>query len=260
MKWLALVAAAALAGTAAASARISPSDFSHFGFRQHPGAQLPLDAALRDETGRPFKLGSAFGQKPAILVLEYLRCPNLCGLVLGRVVAEMKSDGLRPGSDVEFVAISIDPREKPADGMAARSDYMARLGTTSLAGWHFLTGDAAEAKRVASAVGFPYEYDASIDQYAHPAGFVVATPDGRIAQYFLGFQSKAGELRAAVKDASKGQTKPPAYPLLSLCLGYDPQPGSVQAAVLGIVRWVSLGLLAALLAMIVLLVRKSRPA
>lgn len=237
-----VIAALVLLAGAPAEGSIQPSQFADFAFHQHPGAQLPLDATLRDESGRAVPLGTYFGGKPVVLIMEYLRCPNLCGLELGRIVAEMKEQHLEPGRDLQFVAVSIDPREKPSDGLAARADYMARLGSRSAAGWHFLTGDAGQVKRVAGAIGFPYEYDSSIDQYAHPAGFVVATPDGRIAQYILGFQSKAGELRSAVRSAAAGTTQPAAYPLLCLCLGYDPQPGTVQAAVLGIVRWVSIAL------------------
>jgi protein SCO1/2 len=254
------IAALALVAGAPASARIPPTQFADFAFRQHPGAQIPLDAVLRDESGQPVRLGQYFGHQPAVVILEYLRCPNLCGLVLGSTVARMKAQDLQPGRDLQFIAISIDPRESPADGAQARRSYMARLGTTSTAGWHFLTGDPAQVRRVADAVGFPYRYDRSLAQYAHPAGFVVATPDGRIAQYFLGFDQKLGQLRAAIASAATGETKPAAYPLLCLCLGYDPQPGTVQAAVLGIVRWASIAIALASILAIFLLGRGRRPA
>lgn len=258
MSFRLLIALGVLVAAGPAGANIQPSQFADFAFRQHPGAGLPLDAQLRNEAGQPVRLGSYFGTRPVIVVMEYLRCPNLCGLVLGKATAEMKQQKLEPGRDLEFVAISIDPREKPADGLAARSDYMGRLGSTSTAGWHFLTGDPRQVRRVADTIGFPYKYDPSLDQYAHPAGFVVATPDGRIAQYILGFQAKPGQLRAAVESAAKGATKPAAYPLLCLCLGYDPQPGTVQAAVLGIVRWSSIAVALASLLAVAFLVRRRR--
>jgi protein SCO1/2 len=251
-----LLAVLALLAAGQAQAIIQPSQFASFAFKQHPGAKLPFDATLRDEEGQPVRLGSYFGSKPAVVIMEYLRCPNLCGLVLGQITAQMKQQKLAPGRDLQFVAISIDPKEKPSDGLGARADYMSRLGATSPAGWHFLTGDPAEVKRIANAIGFPYKYDPSIDQFAHPAGYIVTTPDGRIAQYILGFQTRPNQLRNAVESAASGATKPPAYPLLCLCLGYDPQPGTVQAAVLGIVRWVSIGLALGCVGMIWLLARR----
>ena len=96
------IAALLLAAGAPAAARIQPSQFADFAFRQHPGAQLPLDSALRDESGQAVQLGQYFGGKPVIVVLEYLRCPNLCGLVLGSTVAEMKAQKLAPGRDLQF--------------------------------------------------------------------------------------------------------------------------------------------------------------
>jgi protein SCO1/2 len=253
-----LLAVVMLLAAGPADALIPPSQFSDFAFRQHPGGKLPLDTMLRDEHGRPVRLGSYFASEPVVLVMEYLRCPNLCGLVLGEITAQMKQQKLAPGRDLQFVAISIDPREKPSDGLAARADYMKRLGSTSPAGWHFLTGDPGQVRGVADAIGFPYKYDPSIDQYAHPAGYIVTTPDGRIAQYILGFQTTPGQLRNAVQSAAEGTTKPAAYPLLCLCLGYDPQPGTVQALVLGIVRWVSIALALACVLGIALLARRRR--
>jgi protein SCO1/2 len=251
MKWLAtIVALVFLAGTPA-EAQIQPSQFASFAFRQHPGAQLPLDALLHDESGRTVRLGDYFGHKPAVVVLEYLRCPNLCGLVLGGLVAQMREQKLQPGRDLQFVAISIDPKEQPSDGRAAREKYLAMFGTASPAGWHFLTGDPAQVRQVASAIGFPYRYDKALDQFAHPAGFVVATPDGRIAQY-----QKPGQLKAAVDSAARGVTRPPAFPLLCLCLGYDPQPGTVQAIVMSIVRAVSAAVVTGCILLIAFLARR----
>lgn len=258
MKLRLAIAALILFASAPAFAQIQPSQFAEFSFRQHPGAQLPLNAVLRDESGRQVRLGQYFNRQPAVVVLEYLRCPNLCGLVLGGAVAQMKTQHLEPGRDLQFVAISIDPRESPSDGAKARARYMGSNGSRSATGWHFLTGDEAQVRRVADVIGFPYKYDQSLDQYAHPAGFVVATPDGRIAQYFLGFERKAGALRAAVESAATGATRPPSYPLLCLCLGYDPQPGTVQAAVLGIVRWASIAIALVSVLAIILLARRRR--
>lgn len=251
-------AAILLAAVPAAAARgLQPADFSSFQFRQHPGAQLPLDAGLRDETGRAVTLAAYFGRRPAVVILDYLHCPNLCGLVLGGTVASLAQAHLQPGRAVEFIAISIDPTEKPADGAAARDAYVKRFGGTNTAGWHFLTGPAPVVRRIADAVGFPYRYDPQLRQYAHPAGFVVATPEGRISRYLLGLQPPPALLKAAVTEAADDQVEPPAHPLLLLCLGYDPQPGTVAAAAFQALRIVAM---AAVLGCLLLVVRLARPA
>ena len=81
------------------------------------------------------------------------------------------------------------------------------------AGWHFLTGPQAVVERIAGTVGFAYRYDAAIDQYMHPVGFVVAAANGRISHYLLVIDPAPAELRAALADAAQAKCSRPADPL-----------------------------------------------
>ena len=60
MKRTALAMAFALV-SASVSAAVDPATFQNLAFRQHPGAQLPLDARIGDSTGRSLPLGAALG-------------------------------------------------------------------------------------------------------------------------------------------------------------------------------------------------------
>jgi protein SCO1 len=244
-----------------AHARIDPSAFAALSFRQHPGAQLPLGTALHDETGRPATLGSAMGGHPSVVVLEYLRCRSLCSLVMSGAIAAMARGHLTPGKDVTLVAISIDPRDTPADAAAARAMYSRRFPdpAAAAAGVHFLIGSPDQVKRIADAIGFRYRLDAPSGQYAHPGGFVVATPDGRISRYVLGLNPDPSLLRQAVFEAAREKVEPPAHPLLCLCFGYDPDEGSVAALTWQLVRWTSLALVLACAALIGFLSLRRRP-
>lgn len=255
-KWGAalLLALAAPAGAAG----LQPAQFEGFAFRQHPGAQMPLNIMLRDESGQPVRLGSLLDGKPAVLVLEYLHCPNLCGLVLAGLVHDLAAAKLTPGRDVQFIAISIDPNERPADAASARANYARLYGTRDLTGWHFLTGQAPAVHQVADAVGFRYKYDPSIRQFAHPAGFVVLTPGARISRYLLGFAHGPDEMRAAVAEAGRGTVEPPAHPLLLLCLGYDPQSGTVAWFVMQALRLAAAVTVAACIWYVVAALRRER--
>lgn len=220
-----------LAMAAPADARIDQSNFASLAFHQHPGAQLPMDVALRDEAGRPVRLGQELGGKPTLVVLEYLRCQNLCGLVLSGATAALVRAHLTPGKDLKLVAVSIDPRDTPADAAAARAMYSGRFPdpAAATAGIHFLTGNSEQVARVAGAIGFPYRFDRQTDQFAHPAGFVIATPGGRISRYVLGLNPEPAMLKGAMTEAAAEKVEPPAHPLLCLCFGYDPDEGSVAA-------------------------------
>jgi protein SCO1/2 len=243
--------------TSQADARVDQSAFSGLAFRQHPGAQLPLDVRLTDQAGRGVTLGQELAARPSIFVLEYLRCQNLCSLVLGGAVASLKAAKLTPGQQVNLVAVSIDPRDTVRDAAAAKTRYAQQFAgnPSAAAGLHFLTGSPQQVARIAAAVGFPYRYDKASDQFLHPAGFIMTTPTGRISRYMLGIGPAPGALRAAVAEAGQGAVELPAHPLLLLCFGYDPDEGTAAALALRLVRYVSfaailcLGLLIAFLSL-----------
>lgn len=243
-------------------ARIDQSSFASLAFRQHPGAQLPIEAVLRDETGAPLTLGAAFGGKPTLVVLEYLRCQNLCGLVLSGATAAIANAHLTPGKDVNLVAVSIDPRDVPADAAAARAVYARRFSdaASAAAGIRFVTGRPDQVSRIAETIGFPYRYDRQSDQFAHPGGFVVATPAGRISRYILGLNPDPGLVRRAIAEAAAENVEPPAHPLLCLCFGYDPDEGSVSALTWQLARTASLLVLLACVVLIGTLALRRRTA
>ena len=235
-----IVAAALLLGfttaAAAAPSTLSPDAVKDLSFHQHLGARLPLDAAFRDEEGELVRLSDFFQGKPVVLVLEYLRCKTLCGFVLQDLAKALAQSSLASGRDYQVVAIGIDPREGPAEARAARGTYLQRFGQANAAGWHFLTGAGRAVADVAAAVGFPFRYDPGIDQYAHPAGLIVAAPDGTIARYVLGLDYRPLDLRLALTEAAAGTIASPASELLLLCYGYDPGTGRYSLAIDNITR------------------------
>ena len=61
---------------------------------------------------------------------------------------------------------------------AKKASYVESYGRPGAAeGWHFLTGEQESIDRLTSAVGFRYSYDTKHDQFAHPSGVMVLTPD-----------------------------------------------------------------------------------
>jgi protein SCO1 len=210
-----------------AAPRAAPADeLSEYTFRPHPGAHLPLAAKFVDEKGRPVLLGQFFAGKPVVLVLDYLRCKTLCGLTLDNLGAALDSLPLDAGRDFRIVVISIDPRDSPADLQAAKLKFLATYrhpGGSS--GLHFLTGAHPAVRSVADTVGFPYRYEPALDQFIHPAGFVVAGPDGIVSRYLLGVATRPSGLRAALADAAQGKAVTLIERLLLLCHGEDSNLG-----------------------------------
>lgn len=228
--WLALMAALLFPATARAA-----EDPAAYVWHQRPGARLALDATLRDETGRPFALGRAFGRAPVILDLGYYDCPSLCGVVRADLMNALANGGLAAGRDYELVALSIDPAETAADAARAKAADLARAPGTGAA-WHYLTGDAGTIAAVEDTVGFPARYDERLKQFLHPAGIAVLTRDGVVSGYLLGVGYAGGDLRAAVLRAGEGGVAQAALPILLLCFHYDPQTGRYTLAIERVLR------------------------
>jgi protein SCO1 len=209
---LSLFAAAGMAGAS------SPVDPTAFAFRPHPGARLPLGEPLYAEDGRAVTLGEFFGKEPVVVVLEYLRCKSLCGLTLENIIAALDALPLDAGRDFQMLAISIDPRDKPADLARAKAKYLAlyhHLGAAD--GIHFLAGSVEAVRQIADTIGFPYQFDPDTGQYIHPAGFILAGRDGRISRYIFGVGPTESELSTGLADAARGQTLSPLERLVLLC-------------------------------------------
>ena len=106
------------------------------------------------------------------------------------------------------IVVSIDPRTKAELAAAKKASYVMYYGDSESAhGWHFMTGEEANIKALADAVGFGYEYDPKADQYAHSSGIMILTPDGKIARYFLGLSYPARDMRNAIDDAAAGEDR-----------------------------------------------------
>jgi len=203
-----------------------------------PGTRLPLDAVLRDDTGRAVRLAALSGARPLVLVPGYYTCPNLCSTLFEGVLQALALSGLAAG-EYRLAGLSVDPHDGAATAAARKRAYAALLpgGAADLV---LLTGDAATLARVQAALGYRAVPDAGSGELAHAAGFVVLDARGRIARYFPGVRFDPAALRDAVRAAAHPGTAdaPPSFgqQLLLLCAHYAPTPGRHTQAALTAVR------------------------
>jgi len=256
--WLAVVWLAIVACPTAAA----PDDlFQRAGLDQNLGAQVPLDARFRDSAGSTVRLGDLLGGRPAILVLGYYECPNLCGLVWQGLQESLQSLKLQVGQDFDVVAVSIDPAEGPELAAAKRKAVLKAYGRPdSTAGWHFLTGEESQIRSVADAAGFRYVYDPEIDQYAHASGLVVITPDGQVSRYLYGVRFPERDLRLSLVESSGGRIGSPVDQLLLLCYHYDPATGQYGLLITNLLRLGGAATVAGLLGFVLVSRRRDRRA
>jgi protein SCO1/2 len=195
---------------------------------QRLGQQLPLDATFRDESGKTVKLGGYFGKKPVILSLVYYQCQILCMEDLNGLVGALEMVKLTPGKDFQVVIVSIDPAETPAIAAAKKAFYVKRYGRPETeAGWHFLTGDQSNITALAKATGWGYvrlpQPDGKPPMFAHASSIEVVTPEGRMAQYYLGVEYAPRDLQLGLVEASHNTIGTPVDNILTYCYRYDPK-------------------------------------
>ena len=206
-------------------------------FEQKLNGQVPLDLPFTDSTGHPVHLGDYLGQKPVILSLGYYECPMLCSLVRNGLFESLKALDFTAGKEFELVVVSIDPKETPEIAEMKRQASLVEYGRSKGgAGWHFLVGQQESVQALANAIGFHYAYDPKLDQYAHPAGIVILTPQGKIARYFYGIDYPARDLRLGLVEAAANKIGSPIDQLLLLCYHYDPVSGKYTLLIMNLLR------------------------
>jgi protein SCO1/2 len=236
-----------------------PAPLREIGFDQNLDARLPLDLSFVDEQGRTVRLGAYFGETPVVLLFVYYDCPLLCSHVLGALASTLDVLSLDAGRDFQVVTISIDPREKPALAMSRKSLALERYKRPGASeGWHFLTGEQPSIDRLTKAAGFRYVWDDASQQFAHPTGIIVATPDGRPARYLFGIEYGARDLRLALVEAADGKIGTRVDSLLLYCYHYDPMTGRYGLAIMRTLRVTGALTVLALLAFIVTMIRRDR--
>ncbi len=216
---------------------VRPPYLQNVGIEQHLDGQVPADLTFVDESARTVKLGDYFGKKPLVLNLVYYNCTMLCGEVLAGLTGSMKMVKFDIGNEFDVVTVSFNPQETPAIAAAKKQDYLKRYGRPGAAsGWHFLTGSAESINALTKAVGFQYQYDPKINQYAHATAILVLTPQGRISRYFYGVDYPPKDLRMGLVEASQGKIGNTVDELLLYCYHYDPATGKYGAVVSNILR------------------------
>jgi len=118
-----------------------------------------------------------------------------------------------------------------------KANYVERYGRAGAEkGFHFLTGSQDSIDKVTSAAGFHYKWDEKSGQFAHAAGVMVATPEGKMSRYYYGIDYSPKDIKFGLMDSSTGKVGSTAEQLLLYCYHYDPASGKYGLAILRVMR------------------------
>ena len=228
-----------------------PVELEGVGIEEKLGAQVDLGLTFIGTDGNPKALGEFFKKgRPVVLVFAYYTCPMLCSMVLNGTSQVLREIPWTIGNEYEVVTISIDPRDHWELAKKKRESYLANYERPTT-GWHFMTDYMEHVKPLAQSVGFNYKWDGTREQYAHAAGFVILTPEGKVSRYLYGIKFKSRDVRLALAEASESKTGMAFERILLYCFHYDPNAksyvifatnimragGAMVVLILGMVLW-----------------------
>ena len=236
---------------------LTDQELQEIQFVQHPGRELPMNLSFTDADKTTLRLKDCFQGTPVLLVPGYFRCRKLCEGVSDGIILALQGSRKEMGKEFRVVFVSIDPKEPLAEAQAKKATFLKRYARPGVeGGCNFLTGEAEAIKELTDCIGYQFRYDPQSGEYAHPAGFVVVRPDGKIFRYFMGVSFSAAELDKAIGEAAKGSAPPSAIEQFVLtCFHYNPVRSRYGALILIAVRVLAI---ATLVGIIVVVVRSRR--
>ncbi|MGF1553264.1 MAG: SCO family protein [Paracoccaceae bacterium] len=209
---------------------------ARIGFDQRIGATVPMDLVLDDADGGRTRLGEAMAGRPVVLAMAWYDCGMLCPITLNNLATTLAALDFAAGEEFSLVVVGIDPDDGPGMARKTRGTMLAAGGIGDATGWHLLGGTKAEVDRLADAVGFRYAQDPGTGHYAHPAGLVILTPEGRVARYLFGLDVAPSDLKFALMEASDGRLGSLADKIALRCQSFDPATGTYTTTILDALR------------------------
>jgi protein SCO1/2 len=260
-----MVAVAALAVILLAAVTVGahddkrPAALRDVAFDQKLNQQVPLDLTFRDENGKTVPLANYFRQRPVILNFVYLKCQDLCPLFLDGVVRSLRALSFDIGNQFDVLTVSFDPRDDPSLAAAKKTDLVEKYSRAgAVAGWHFLTGDEPQIRRLTESVGFRYSYDPHTGEFAHATGIIIVTPQGKTSRYFYGIDFSPRDVRLGLIEAAADKIGSPIDQLLLFCYHYDPTTGKYNLLVARLLQVGGAATVLALGAFIMMMLRRDR--
>lgn len=196
------------------------------GLEERLGAKIPLDLVFKDETGRERRLAELV-TGPTIILPVYYSCTNVCNFLqegLARVLPEIK---MEPGEDYRVISVSFDETETPERAARSRRMYEAAMkGKFPQGNWHFMTGDAANIRKLTDAAG--YRFQRKGRDFMHPVASFVVAGDGMIVRYLYGTRFLPKDVTLALIEARQGKVGTTISKMVSYCFSFDPEKKSYQ--------------------------------
>jgi protein SCO1/2 len=190
------------------------------GITEHLDTLIPQGLIFKNEQGQEVDLKSLV-TRPTIFVLIYLDCPGICPQILSSVGDVIEKMGMEMGKDFQVITVSFNPDDTPADAVEMKPNFLREHSKLHETDWIYLTGDSANISRLTNTVG--YHFTRAGNDFIHPSVIMVLSPDAKITRYLYGTTYLPFDVKMALIEAQKGQSRPTINRVLEYCFAYDPE-------------------------------------
>ncbi len=195
-------------------------------FRQQVGIVEKLDTVLspglifRNESGDTVPLTSLV-DKPTILSLVYYDCPGICPAQLSGIADVVEKLGMELGKDYKIITVSFNEKDTPEMSVDLKKNYLRDHSRPRAAHWIYLTGDSANIHALTNSVG--YRFSPIGNDFMHPSCIIMLSPEAKVTRYLYGTSYLPFDVKMAIVEAQKGQSRPTINRVLEYCFSYDPE-------------------------------------
>lgn len=184
------------------------------------GQLIDLNLEFTDETGEQKPLKFYFKDRPVLMTIIYYNCPSLCNFHLNGLWGALNN---LKWKNYEFIAVSMDAKEKPDLALAKKKNYLQEFPNVSEDRTHFLTGSSVAVESLTKALGFAFRWDKETEQFAHAPVAYTLSPEGLISRYLYGVEFLPQTLRLALLEAGRGKVGNVIDRVLLFCYRFNPQ-------------------------------------
>ena len=234
-----------------------PQALKIVGVDEKLGEKIPLDLLFYDDNGNEVVLGDLIKNKPVILSMVYYTCPMLCNLIVSGLTDSYKKLPMTAGKEFQSISISIDNRDTKESTKSFKENYLSKVqAIRPETKWNFLYDKKDNAKVLADALGYRYEFDKRTNEYAHSATVFILSPNGSISRYLYGIEYPPFNLRMSVIEAAENKTHSTVERLLLFCYNYDPNSGGYVLYAFNLMKIAAFITVVGLTLMLIVLKRK----
>ena len=190
------------------------------GIVEHLDTIIPSGLNFKNEKGELVEMKSLIN-KPTILALVYYDCPGICPALLNGVSDVVEKMGMEMGKDYQIITVSFNDRDTPENSVDVKRNYLRDHSRPRAEHWVYLTGDSASIYSLVNAVG--YRFQPMGNDFMHPSAIILLSPDAKVTRYLYGTSYLPFDVKMAIIEAQKGQSRPTINRVLEYCFSYDPE-------------------------------------